>query len=75
MATVSVRVSEDLKRQMDELDINWSEVLREVIEERLLRMQREAASKRMDELAAAIHRRTGKYSTMSEEVLRWRRLH
>lgn len=75
MASVTVRVPDELKRQMEKVDVNWSDVLRDAIEERLLRMQREAAAKRMDQMAADIHRRTGKYSTMSEEILRWRRLH
>lgn len=35
MPTVSVRVDEETKRRMDELNVNWSAVLREHIDERL----------------------------------------
>lgn len=56
-------------------DVHWSDVLRDAIEERLMRRQREAAAKRMDEMREAIFRRTWQYATASEEVLRWRRLH
>lgn len=75
MATISLRVPDDLKRRMEEHDVNWSDLLRDAIEEKLLRMQREEAAKRMDARAAAIHRKTGKLSTMSEDVIRWRKLH
>lgn len=75
MATISIRVPDDLKRRMDSHDVNWSDLLRDAIEERLLRMQREAAARRMDERADAIFRRTRKHSTLSDEVIKWRRLH
>ena len=35
MPTVSVRVDEKTKRRMDELNVNWSAVLREHIDERI----------------------------------------
>lgn len=75
MASVTVRLPDDLKRQMDEFDVNWSDLLRDSIEERLLRMRRQRAADRMDARAKEIFKRTGKYSTMSEDIIRWRRLH
>jgi post-segregation antitoxin (ccd killing protein) len=75
MASVTIRVPEDLKRQMDQADINWSDALRDAIEDRLRRMRREKAAKEMDALAEKLFKKTGKYSNASREVVRWRRLH
>lgn len=75
LATISIRLPDDLKARMDEHDVNWSDVLREAIEERLLRMRREAAARRMDARADARFKKTGRLGTLSDEVIRWRRLH
>lgn len=75
MATVTIRVPVELKRQMEEFDVNWSDILRDLIEERLTLMRRKRAFETMDRVREAIYRRTGKYANASEEVIRWRRLH
>lgn len=72
---MTIRVPDDLKHRMDAVDVNWSEVLREAIDEHLRRARREGALGDLDRLRQKIHARTGSYSKASEEVIRWRRLH
>lgn len=76
MASVTIRLPDDLKAQMDaHEDVNWSEVLRDAVEERLRSMRRQAAARRMDDLREKVYRRSGRHSDMSEDIIRWRRLH
>lgn len=76
MATVSFRVPDDLKARMDTADLNWSEIFREVAEERLLQLQRRKAAEKMDRMREEILRRNGgKFMNLSEDIIRWRRLH
>lgn len=74
MATVTVRVPDELKEAMDEFDVNWSQEIRDLIEERIRRMRRKQAFEEMDRLAKAIYERTGEYGNASDTVIRWRRL-
>lgn len=41
MAVISVRIPDELKAKMKELDINWSEEIRKFIEERVLRAEKQ----------------------------------
>ena len=50
--TVSAKIPEDLKRELDEADINVSEAIREALEEEVRRRRRE----RLSERAAGIRR-------------------
>lgn len=75
MATLTIRVPDELKKRMDEVDENWSEILRDAVEERLRTLRRRRAAAQMDRLREAHFRRTGRYANLSREVLRWRRLH
>lgn len=53
MATITVRVPEEIKREMKELKhINWSEVVREAIAEEIKRNKMKRASQTIDELRA-----------------------
>jgi predicted transcriptional regulator len=73
MATMTIRLPDELKRQMDQADINWSEVFRDAAEARLLRMRRQAVAKRMDELREEVFRRSGgKLSDSTKEIRKWR---
>ena len=47
MATITVRVDDELKRKMDELkDVNWSEVIREKIREVVEEEERKRAKRK-----------------------------
>lgn len=65
MVNVSVKVPEEIKELMKEVDVNWSEYLRGVIEERVRMEMAKKALRRLDE----IRRRAGKVPT--EVVVRW----
>lgn len=75
MATLTIRIPDDVKKRMGAFDENWSDVLRDAIEERLRTLKRARLAQRMDRTREANFRRTGKFSTLSREVLKWRRLH
>lgn len=47
MAVISVRIPDELKAKMRELDINWSEEIRKFIEERVRRAEKQ---KKLDEI-------------------------
>ena len=52
-AKITVRVPLELKRRMERYpDVNWSEVVRRAIEEKLRELEVEQALKVMDEIAA-----------------------
>jgi len=53
MATVTVRVPEETKREMKKLKhVNWSEVMRKAITEGVRREKMRSAAKRIEELRA-----------------------
>ncbi|MCS7145095.1 MAG: hypothetical protein RMJ28_07360 [Nitrososphaerota archaeon] len=81
MAVVSFRIGEELKRRMARLrHINWSEVVRRAIAERVELEERLGASRRIDsgqmrEALEDMDRLRAKTSGVwsgSEEVRRWR---
>lgn len=47
-APLSIRVSENTKKRMKELDINWSEYIRVAIEEKIREYHRKKAAESMD---------------------------
>lgn len=53
MEVVSVRVPEDIKKRMQEADINWSEEIRQFIESKIKEYQRKNALNEIKQL----HRR------------------
>ena len=70
MPTVSLRVDEEIKAEMDQLNVNWSALLRERIEEVL-----DAEQDR--DLASAVVRteqvrRSAEGWDSTEEIRRWR---
>ncbi len=51
MTSITVRISEELKRKMSRLgDVNWSEVIRRAIEEEIRKARMQEASRRIDAL-------------------------
>lgn len=47
MSSLSVRVEEDLKKEMTALDINWSEYIRETIRAKIAEEKRRKAGKEL----------------------------
>ncbi len=50
MAVISVRIPDELKAKMKELDVNWSEEIRRFIERRIREEDKEKALRKMHEL-------------------------
>lgn len=69
LATVTIRISEDLKRKMREFkNVNWSEYLREAIVRKIREEEAKVACRIMDEIAA----KTGRDWSGVEEIRKWR---
>jgi hypothetical protein len=71
MEVITLRIPEEIKRKMNEIDINWSEVAREAIKRRLILEKRKKATRFMDEIRS----KSDKRISMSEEVIKWRKRH
>ena len=69
---ITLRIPEDLKKEMSSVDINWSEYLREAIRKKILMTRREAAFMKMDAIREQYE---GTDYVMSEEVKKWRKRH
>jgi len=54
MTTVSAKISEDLKRKIDELGISPSEIIRRALEEEVRRRTRELLKKRLEEVSSIL---------------------
>jgi hypothetical protein len=65
VAVITVKVPKKLKAQMKQIDINWSEYLRQCVQKRVDQQRRQAASDKLDE----IRKRTKPTST--EEIVAW----
>jgi hypothetical protein len=65
LVNISVKVPEDVRELMKKVDVNWSELLREVIMDRVRLELAKEASKILEE----IRKSSGKIST--EEIVRW----
>lgn len=66
---ITLRISHDIKNIMDAFDINWSEYMREAIQQKLVELQRERAFKEMDE----IREKLKGTPPVSQEVFKWRK--
>ncbi len=66
MAVVSFRVSDKLREEMAEMDLDWAEVLRRLLEERILLEKRKRSAARMD----ASRRKTAGTSFNSAKEIR-----
>ena len=62
---ISVKVPEEIRKLMKEVDVNWSEYLRGVIEAKVRMEVAKEAARKLDK----IRERSGKVST--EEIVRW----
>ena len=62
---ISVKVPEEIRKLMKEVDVNWSEYLRGVIEAKVRIEVAKEAARKLDK----IRERSGKVST--EEIVRW----
>jgi hypothetical protein len=62
---VSVKVPEEIRRLMREVNVNWSEYLREVIEARIRLERAKEASRELDEMRRRVKR------VPTEEIVRW----
>ena len=83
MPTITVRISEDLKRKMKQVKgVNWSEVIRRAILERVMIEEKAGskdwdvvrrAAKEADELRMKLESRYGRCNYNSAEIIRrWR---
>ena len=54
MITISAKISEDLKRKIDELGISPSEVIRRALEEEVRRRTRELLKERLKEVSSIL---------------------
>jgi len=69
MATISIRVDDELKEKMKEFsEVNWSQYLREAIIGRIREEEMRKACSIMDEIA---EKTSGKWSG-TKEIRRWR---
>ncbi|RLE51281.1 MAG: hypothetical protein DRJ33_06215 [Candidatus Methanomethylicota archaeon] len=65
LVNISVKVPEEIRKLMKEVDVNWSEYLRGVIEAKVRMEVAKEAARKLDK----IRERSGKVST--EEIVRW----
>ena len=54
MAIVSVKVPEDIKKKMKELDINWSEEIRNFIKKKIKEKEKEKILKEVREMLKGV---------------------
>jgi len=70
--TVTFRIEEDIKAEMNAYPLNWSEYLREAVNKKLLELRRQKARGRMDKLR---NKTKGSGISLAAEVIKWRRKH
>lgn len=68
IAVITVRIDEETKRMMDGIDINWSEVIRRAIRERIEEERRRNLAKAV--LINEELRRAGEGGMRAEEIIR-----
>ena len=54
MAVISIRVPATLKKEMEKYDVNWSEVIRQMIQEQIEIERRKRAAEAVDEVRKCI---------------------
>lgn len=67
LVNVSVKVPRELRDKMRQVDVNWSEYLRKVIEDKVREELAKKAARRLDEIRS----RAGEVST--GEIVKWLR--
>jgi histone acetyltransferase (RNA polymerase elongator complex component) len=72
MATVSFRVPDDIRKRMNDAEVDWSERLREFVLEELEREQMRETLARLRAFRAK-HAKNARGFSMSAEVIRSRR--
>lgn len=63
--TVTVRVSEELKRKMERVEMNWSEYIRGAIQKKVEERRRRVASLNLDEVRKRVE------PVDTEELVSW----
>jgi len=69
---MTVRITEQLKQNMAEFDLNWSEFIRTAIQQKILELKREQAFLEMDKIKL---KNKSKKLQMADEVIKWRKRH
>ena len=70
--TIGIKISKDLRDEMAKFEVNWSEFLRESVDEKLKELKRKKISEHLD----SIRKKTaGKNINMAKEVIEWRKKH
>ncbi len=54
LAVISIRISATLKKEMEKYDVNWSEVIRQMIQGRIEIERRKRAAEAVDEVRKRI---------------------
>jgi len=62
---ITVKVPSELKKQMKQVDVNWSQYIRECVQKKINEQKRRAASQRLDEI------RKRSKPTSNEEIVSW----
>ena len=61
----TVKIPEKLKKEMREIDVNWSEYIRECLQKKMDQQKMQAASDKLDEI------RKRSKPTSTEEIVAW----
>lgn len=72
-AVVGVRVPEELKKELDQLNIEYAEDVRRLLEEKVKRKKVEKAMKKLEETRSRIGKLEGDYATQIIREMRDRR--
>ena len=64
-SVITVKVSEQLKKDMKKVDVNWSEYVRQCIQKKISQQKMKEASDELDEI------RKQTKPTSTEEIVRW----
>ena len=62
---ITVKVPSELKKQMKQVDVNWSQYIRECVQKKINEQKKRAASQRLDEI------RKRSKPTSNEEIVSW----
>ena len=62
---ITVKIPEEMKKKMKQIDVNWSEYIRECVQKKIDQEKMKAASDKLDE----IRKRSKPVST--EEIVSW----
>jgi len=65
VSVITVKVSEQLKKDMKKVDVNWSEYVRQCIQKKINQQKMKEASDELDEI------RKHTKPTSTEEIVRW----